>query len=465
MCMENLNKTETLQKLTSGTSEEKIEVLEILMYEEIPEQFLVSIANCASDKDKGVRSAATTLMLSHPSKTFAEVVVNFVDSSDVAVRNLAGEILIKLGSMSVEPIIKYDHKNDNDTIKFVVDVLGLIQDSSSSKFIMDILSTSENDNVILACIEALGNISYEGAAEIIILLYDRNELYKPTAVEALGKISSPVALNFLMEKFTEEDELTKYSILDSLGELGDIDTYFFLLERINDVSGPLVLPLITSIAKLKDKFSLDIPFDNRMKNLLIYTINEGNPDHQRTAFSMIESFDDSDILTAGLNLLGRDYELDEMIRSKIYSNASFIYREVAKIIHPASENLRNVVNLFASTVSYVKDFQININISILELRGIVHTMSGLLDHHDEEVRKSAMEILFNLDPESALLFVDTMANDENMWNRLRLLEILELIGGENSNSAILKLAGDPDEMIRERAEYIVNSRNINHPSN
>jgi HEAT repeat protein len=463
--MENMNKTEALPKLTNGTSEEKIEVLENLMYEEIPEQFLVPIANCASDNDKGVRNAATTLMLSHPHKTFSDVVVNFVDSSDVAVRNLAGEILIKMGSLSVEPIIKYDHKNDNDTIKFVVDVLGLIRDSSSSKFIMDILSTSENDNVILACIEALGNISYDGAAEIIILLYDRNELYKPTAVEALGKIGSPVGLNFLMEKFAEEDELTKYSILDSLGELGDIDTYFFLLERINDVSGPLVLPLITSIAKLKNKFSLDIPFDNRMKNLLIYTLNEGSPDHQRIAFSMIESFDDSDILTAGLNLLGRDYELDEMIRSKIYSNSSFIYREVSKIINPSSENLRNVVNLFASTVSYVKDFQIKIDISILELRGIVHTMSGLLEHHDEEVRKSAMEILFNLDPESALLFVDTMANDENMWNRLRLLEILELIEGENSNSAILKLAGDPDEMIRERAEYIVNSRNINHLSN
>ncbi len=69
-----------------------------------------------------------------------------------------------------------------------------------------------------------------------------------------------------------------------------------------------------------------------------------------------------------------------------------------------------------------------------------------------------MDILFNLDSQSAFLFIDTMLTDENMWNRLRLLEILESLQSSESDSAIQKLAQDPDEMVRERAQFIVNSK-------
>ena len=180
-----------------------------------------------------------------------------------------------MGTLSVEPLIDFNHQDDNDTLKFIIDILSLIGDQRASLFIMGILSTTENDNVILACLEALGNIRFDGAIEVMILFYDRNELYKPTVVEGLGKIGSKTALEFLVERFPNEDELTKYSILESMGSLGDINTFFFLLEQMSEISGPMVLPLIMSLSALKKKCYLDIPFDNRMKNLLLYTIAEG----------------------------------------------------------------------------------------------------------------------------------------------------------------------------------------------
>jgi hypothetical protein len=67
-----------------------------------------------------------------------------------------------------------------------------------------------------------------------------------------------------------------------------------------------------------------------------------------------------------------------------------------------------------------------------------------------------MEILFNIDAQSAMMFIDTMLNDENIWNRLRLLEILEGLEGDEYDSAYQKLALDPDEMVQERAQYLVN---------
>jgi hypothetical protein len=69
-----------------------------------------------------------------------------------------------------------------------------------------------------------------------------------------------------------------------------------------------------------------------------------------------------------------------------------------------------------------------------------------------------------MDADSALLFIDTMISDENTWNRLRLLELLENIQEEKFNLSIAKLTNDVDDMVRERAILIANAKNINQIS-
>ncbi len=449
--------------LKTGSADEKYEIINTLYSEDLNEEKASAIAALIADEDKGIRNSVTMLMLATQYPSFPKHVVEYVKSKDISIRNLAGEILIKFGSASVDAIIQFDHENDDDNLKFIIDVLGLIGDQRSALFIMGILSGSENDNVILACIEALGNLHYEGSVDVLLLFYDRNELYKPTLVEALGKIGSKEALNFLVAKFSIEDELTQYSILESLGNLGDIETFFFLLEQVNTISGPLILPLITSISILKDRYNLDIPFDNRMKSLLMYTIKEGTLDHKKVAFNLIESFDDKDILFTCLNLVGEDYELDETIKSRIFRNTEYIYREIARVINGNPKNLRQILNLFSQTIAYINEFQIEVNVSMLELRGITQALSGLLNNPDEEVRRSSMELLFGLDPETAFMFVDSMTQDENMWNRLRLVEILEKFNTEKIEAALQKLVNDEDEMVKDRALFVFNSR-INNVS-
>lgn len=461
----NLEQQKKIEILRSGNPDEKVELINEFNFSEFDEIYIEELARLITDEDKGVRNSVTMFMLSNQNPKFPFYIVPYVSSNDISIRNLAGEILIKLGPLSVDAIIQYDHQNNDDDIKFIVDVLGLIGDDRSGPFVMEILSESENDNVILACIEALGNLRYAGAIEILILFYERNELYKPTIVEALGKICSREATSFLLEKFKIEDELTQYSILESLGNLGDIDTYFFLLEQVNNVSGPLVLPLVVSLSTLKERYGLDIPFDNRMKSLLMYTITEGSLDHKRVAFNLIESFDDKDILLTSLNLVGVDYELDEMIKSKLFRNSEYIYKEITKIISSSPKNLRQILNLFVQTVNYVNESQSPINISMMEIRGISQCVSGLLSHPDEEVRRASMEILFNLDPETAILFIDSMVTDENVWNRLRLVEYLEKTPGELIEQAIQKLANDEDEMVSDRAKFVLEVKLNNYPSN
>ncbi len=456
---DNSNEKEIMfTTIRSDSADQKIELINKLSQENLDDNLISPLANLLSDDDKGVRNAVTMFINANRNPKFPQFIVPFVGFHDISVRNLAGEILISLGPLSIEALTEYNHENNDDNIKFVVDILGMIGDPSAAIYTMNILSTAENDNVILACIETLGDLKYEGAIEILMLFYDRNELYKPTIVEALGKIGSKSSLSFLTEKFESEDEVTKYSILESFGNIGDIDTYFYLLELVINVSGPLILPLITSISVLKEKYGLDIPYDNRMKSLLMYTMAEGTHTHKKIAFNLVDDFNDKDILCSSLKLLGDDYELDEMIKSKIFRNPEFLFTEISRVIHLDQPNMRHVLNLFLQIINYCNEYQIELNNSAFEIRNIVHSVSGLLSHSDEEVRRASMEILFNLDVTSALLFTDTMVNDENSWNRIRLIELVENINDPSVENIVRKFADDEDEMVRDRASFVLNSR-------
>ncbi|MGK9477037.1 HEAT repeat domain-containing protein [Melioribacter sp. OK-6-Me] len=439
------------------SADDIIQELYSLVDKENLENDLEFVCGLISHEDKGVRNAASMLLLSRKPEKAPKLIVPFISSEDISVRNLAGEILVKFGSLSVQWLIEYNSDKSDDDQKFIIDLLGLIGDPAAGNHIMEVLSATDNDNVILACIEALGNIKFEESIDILLLFYERNELYKPTIVEALGKIGSQRALDFLLSRFNREDDLTKYSIIESLGTIGDINTYFFLLEQIPNIHGPLVWPLITSIYQLKEKFNLDIPYEDKMKSLLLYTLNEGSADHKKIALKMVKIFNDKDILIASLKFLGDDYELDDMVREKIYNNIGYFLEEIPHLLDSKPENIKHILNLLMGIISSLGEEQKEA-IPLLLIRNILHAVSNYLSHPDEEVRRTSMEILFYLDVETAFLFVDTMVADENIWNKMRLIEILELLEIDASTETLARLSNDEDEMVRERAAEIVNYR-------
>lgn len=446
-------------ELEKYSSDEIIDKLFLLNEQSDINKYVPQICKLVAHNDKGVRNAATMIILNHRPQQAAYHLVPLISSPDIAIRNLAGEILAKLGDLSVDALIDYNHDRNDDDKKFIIDLLGIIGNPKAVSHIIEILSTTDNDNVILACIEALGNIKYEDAVDILLLFYERNELYKPTVVEALGKIGSQKALNFLLSRFNSEDELTKYSILESLGYIGDVNTYFFLLEQILSVHGPLVWPLITSIFLLKEKYNLDIPFDDRMKNLLMYTLREGTAEHKKIALSLINVFNDKDILLLSLKFLGEDYELDDLIKTKVMNNINFVFDEIPRILSEKPDNIVHILNLLLSIITYSITPETKNKTSLVTIKNIIHSVSEYLNHPDEEVRRASMEIMFNLDSESALLFIDTMINDENLWNKLRLIEILETIDRNEATDALFKLMQDEDEMIKEKVAQILETRN------
>lgn len=411
------------------------------------------------DYDKGVRDAVSNLLIKSNNELITRNVVPLISSEDISIRNLAGEILLKKKTESLNAIKEYLKNCNDDDQKFLIDIAGLIGDDSIRFITKEILAVSENDNVILACIEALGNVNCQDCISDLVVTYDKNELFKPTVIEALGKIGNEESVNFIIERYPQEDELTKFSMIESLGEIGNEEAFFLLVNELRETKGPISWPIVESLMKLQQKLSIDVPFDENMKNVILRTLVEGEIRYKRAASSLITVFEDKEVIEASLSIYGLDELIDSNVKTKFFENPSYLYPKFTDYVSTKPKNLKELLELLKEIISNDGGESLQL-LSALDMQNLSDVFADNITHPDEEIRRSCIELLFFTALDKALLFTDTMLEDDDMWNRMRLLEILETINNEKSFETIKQLCNDSEEMIAERAEYFLNQLDI-----
>lgn len=447
-------------ELNSGDPSVRRSAAERYFNEELPKELVNHFTAKLEDDDIGVRDAVSTVLITSKNPEIPSNVVPFISSEDIAVRNLAGEILLKKGVDSLDAMIEYLSKSNDDDQKFIIDIMGLIGDIRPVKEIIEVLNKSENENVVLAALEALGNIKAEEAEDDIIAKFDENELYQPTVTEALGKIGSERSLKFIYEKFNEVDDLSKFPMIESLGSVGNEEAFFLLLTELKNLKDALAWAAVKSLKELKDRYKLDVPFDESMKNSLLNTLVDGEIEHKKAAADLISFFSDKEIIETALKVYGGDEEIDANLKPKFFENPSSIYPKITACIKDSNGNTKQLFELVKELISY--DQQSLESLSSVDMRNLCDVFTDNLDNPDEEIRRSAIELLFFCNYETAILFLDTIINDDNFWNRLRLLEIIEQVDDERTIDALKKLSEDTEEMVKEKAVWILNQRGINN---
>lgn len=443
---------------------EIIDVLQDVDFTSLDENELKAVLSLITRKDKGITNNLS-MMLSYcgDPRIFAQL-AEYTSSEDIAARNLAGEILINIGADSAEPLLQYLNAADNfDDQKFVIDLLGLIKNKIAVKPILDILKKTPDANVKLSCIEALGNLEAEEAVEPAMKCYDENEIFKPTVNEALGKIASKEALEFMLLKYPAEDELTKYSIIESLGIIGDIDTFFFLVSELNNVPKPLTWIIIKSLQQLADKFSLDIPFEETIQNIFLNTIYEAPADSKKAAIYLLKDFHDKEILVACLTALGKDFDLDEALKARFLENKEQTLLCFPQFLKMDLKNRINIMSLLSDLIDNLEK-PIGSILNGFNLRGLIDSLSNYLTHSDEEARRLAMSLLFKIDPIAAIMFTDKMLEDDNIWNKIMLIDNLSEIEDKSVLQTLEALSKDPEIMVANRAKETLKQKNLTYIS-
>lgn len=451
---------EKLGLLKSEDPAVRREVIEEFISNEINEQDVMKLVECMTDPDKGVRDALSFTLIYNGCQSIPKHVTPFISSKDISVRNLAGEILLKIGEGAIADMTAYLQDCNDDDKKFIIDIMGLIGIPTPLPDIIRILKESENDNVVLACIEAFGNLKAEETVSDMVDYYSKNELFKPTIIETLGNIGSKDALDFVSSKYAEEDELTKFSIIETMGKIGNEETFYFLLSEMNIVDGPLIWPIVASIFMLKEKFGLDLPFDEKVRNGILYTLSDADTEMKKAAANLIIPFDDTEIISSFLKIYGQDPEIDEIAKQKVLANKAPVLQMMIEMIKSKTSNVKNLLWLVREMIDTASPEEFD-SLSALDIRNLTDSFALCLESPDEEVRKSAMELLFQVSIDTAILFIDVMAADDNVWNRIKLTELIENIDSPSIDEVLKKLSEDSEEMVKERAEWILSQRGIN----
>jgi len=455
----NYSKEEVLSRINSDDPDLRRQAIEEFFNREMDEEILRNICNRINDSDQGVRDAVNNVLMLSDNPKIPSYLVSLVSDKEIIVRNLAGEILLKKGFASVNALVEYLLKSDNvDDQKFIIDILGLIGDTSVEDIIIDVLRNSTNENVVLSCLEAFGNLSSENAFSFLSEYYEKNELYKPTIIEAMGKISKPEALEFMIKKYETEDPLTKYAICDCVGQIGNEDTFFLLLSELKKHEPPMTWAIVHSLWLLKEKYDMDIPFDETTKLAILNAIAGAENEYKKAAISLLKNFIDGEVFRTFLKIYGDDYLIDEEILSSLSRNVNLFISELIEYLNNTPKNLRSVLELFRQVLDMFGSEMLN-EVEQISKHKLCEKLSVFLTNPDEEVRRMVMEYLFLINADIAMIFVDTMTSDTNVWNKLRLIELLEFVGNSDALHALELLSKDEEEMIQERATQVLSSIN------
>lgn len=452
--MKSLDNKSIIKVLQSGDSSLRKETIESLMFNPIDDEILRVLCGMLTDTNKGVRSSVSIALSSNASWGASKYLVSFISSPDIVTRNLAGEILMDIGTGAVDDLINRLPGSDAADEKFIIDLLGQIGDSRADAPIVKVINKSEDENVILACIEALGNLKAIEAAEILIGFYDKTELYRPVIMEALGKIGGETSRNFMIKVFDHSDVLTKYSIIEALENIGDSNSCQFLLSRLSEFDGPLSWSLVKTISNLHEKFASIIEGSEKLKHILLDTIHEADIEFKIAAVKLAMRINGCGMVQPFLEVYGYAAEIDEDIKQNLIAEYTEVLNLMPGVIKNKPNNLRVLLALLSEILDIYTE-SIKHMVFNMQSRSLSDSLTKLLIHPDEEIRRLSFEILFRFDLETALLFLDEMLDDENFWNRLRLAEILAGINDQRALDALNKLETDENEMVSENAKNLI----------
>ncbi|NTV48081.1 MAG: HEAT repeat domain-containing protein [Geobacteraceae bacterium] len=155
------------------------------------------------------------------------------NGENAGLRNSAAEAVIRLGSLSAEPLLKMVQDHDSDVRKFVIDAMGAIRDPIFVPALLQALNDPEV-NVASAAAEQLGAIGDPEAAEYLIraILARDEELFRFSALRSLGLLAKPVQVPEELVKLADQDILRK-TVYECLGAISDESSFDLLLNGLS----------------------------------------------------------------------------------------------------------------------------------------------------------------------------------------------------------------------------------------
>lgn len=444
-----------LQLLNSEDSELRREAaLALRQLHSLDDKSIAALAQGLADKDRGVRDACSMALTSLQDQgvQIASYVAKQILTDDIEVRNLAGDVLIKLGASSASVLWDYARHDDFDVRKFAVDIIGLIGTEADVLILIACLQDSDA-NVRVSAAEALGNIRSIIAVPSLLEAYQSDEEIKVPVIDALGKIGGEHAESFLLEQLnTEEDMYIQTACIDSLALCGsNIHISYRLGELLPNAPEELQGIILKTMCAIAFRLEEQIVMSDDLRYIAYNAIQDEDPDIQ----------------SAGLIALGSSYSIEDipsLITELERNNESTIQHIIFGLLTQTSSTV-GVTVINALIEKYTDNFDALISIfgMLRELwhyadeehaETILETLQRSFIYSDSDVSRFIFDFIQTLNRVIAAQCVAELLTSETQSEKIRALDTIATAGLLELRDNVEAITDTPG-IVGERAKQVL----------
>ncbi len=472
---------------------------------------ITRLTRLIDDPSRAVVDAAAAALELKGGREAVELIAPLIASANPAVRNVAIELLRKIGIDGLD--ILHDlarSPQDNDRL-FSVDILGTIASSDSLECLTQSLKDS-NSNVRNAAAIALGQLGDERALPSLKPLLDDEEWIRFSAIEALGKIPEPAVTDFLVAELDRwhDDDLTLIAIMEALRNMPSatiIEPLFKLIQRSNpyvqiEIAKALISVMDdTSLASLDKERSLklrtilsDHLLDEEAPEQLIMTLALGllgdtatvsvlaelagmtDPDAPlwetiiqalkrinapEATLELLDRGDKFAVMAAEVLSESASPEVNEIIAAKIESVPLESKRALAMALarNCTPETRSHLLKLAADQDGHIISYAL-IGLAKVGTPDDIDLIASLLKHPYPDVRQNALNAVIGVKTPRAESVIMDLIEDDQAEIRLLALEGLQKIDSQQFQSQLVCLFDDECQDVRLGAYRLAHEHKI-----
>ncbi len=444
---------ELIEQLNTPDPSEKRNALEALYDFSEDERVIEAAAYLLTDPDRGVREAASHILVLCLSEKAAALTAAHIQSLNIAVRNLAGDALVRMQGVAVNALLPYVDSADKDVRKFAIDILAqLPANPEGIKRIAGHLRDSDQ-NVVCASIDALGALRAKKYVDELLELYDEAAYARPNVVSAAAKIQGEGNLQFFVKALSDEDPIVQLAAVDALATRKGRETTKILLDKLSEVSELAKPVILHSLVVLFETTDRQEEMPASLKSDLLGMLQDPDPAYVRSAVRGLAHFVDDDVLAALISCIGKADSIDTAILPVLTSHADkalpFALAQAKRTDNPIA-TIKMIVMLIQNLTD--TDFRFP---ETDETKDTGAFIGKHLPQLDVETRITALSKCTHLGTMWAVELIRAGLDDPELAVKSLALEKSARIGPHFFRKELERLTSDDDQEIRSGAIILV----------
>ena len=389
------------------------------------------------DPDRMEREEAASLIISNPNPAQAAELCRLLYDSDIAIRNLVAEVLVKMGETAGDALINEASSPDHDVRKFVVDIMALINDQRFIPVLINLLK-DKNENVVGSAAEAIGHVVSSDAVEPLIECIKTHPDSSPQAIEALGKIGSTRALPVLFELLESENIVLEYAAVESIGKIRSPEAINKLLHLLQVGNPELRNAVLTTILKLAGTGKRDRIIEaigSKFADYLVEAAASDDMEVKKAALSEMAFWTGDKVVAALIRVINYpDQEVVDLAQGALRVAGNSGLNEIIKALEDSPDPIKMQLIEIAS---FLKSPEL--------LNGILTQANS----SNPDIRITVARALAKFADRKAVDVLLKLAEDEVGHVRAEAIRTLGLIAGESEIDQIGKHLNDEFGDVRE----------------